>query len=153
MNKQASLNEIIMQTTIYIILVVIFFIGAFLFISSQMNGAAVWEDYYSKEISTIINAAQPGDTVKLDVYKATEIAKKNNIPSFSEIFTFDNAKNKVCVKLSLGRKTCYSFFNDVDIKDPEIKLGQFKEDGSPINILNFALTESQRQTTQEIKNE
>ncbi len=127
-----------MQNVLYIIIVIIFIVGIFLFVQNQQNGASIWEKYYAKEISKVINLAQPGDSITLDIHKATEIAQKNKLSSFSEIFQFDNSNNELCVKLSLGRKTCYSYFNNVDINNIKIELG------TPINILKFEVTEKQK---------
>ena len=132
MNKKA---EILMSHVIYTILVVLFTVGMFLVIAQQMNGAAVWEEFYAKEISRIINLAQPEDEITLHIQKATEIAKDNEVRSFSEIFQFNNLENEICVKLSQGRKTCYSYFNEVDVVEVELKLGV------PENYLIFKISE------------
>lgn len=136
MNKKAS--KILKDNLVYMILLLIFLVGMVVFVSSQMNGARVWSDYYAKETVKIINLAKPGDDITLDIHKATEIAIKNGVPTFSEIITFDNPNNEVCYKLSKGRKTCYYFFNEVDVLNPEIKIGV------PINLLEFEVAEVQR---------
>src|SRR3989344_1220414 len=132
MNKKAS--DIVMQNVLYVLIVIIFVAGIFFFVQNQQNGASIWEKYYAKEISRVINFAQSGDNITLDIHKATEIAQKNKLSSFSEIFQFDNLNNEICVKLSLGRKTCYSYFNNVDITNVQLDLGV------PINILRFEIT-------------
>jgi hypothetical protein len=142
MNKKAS--ETLMDNFVYLILLVIFISILGFYIWSQMNGASIYSDYYSKEITKIINTAKPGDTINLDVHKATEIAQKNDIPlsRSKELFTFNNPENEVCVKLSKGRKTCYHYFNDVDIINPEVKLGV------PTNKLVFEIIEVQKDEEQ-----
>lgn len=127
--------EILMSHVIYIILVVLFAAGIFYVIAQQKNGAAIWEEFYAKEISRIINLAKPGDEILLNVQKATEIARKNELRSFSELFQFNNPENEICVKLSPGRKTCYSYFNEVDVTEVELKLG------IPENYLYFKIKE------------
>ncbi|MBI2451660.1 hypothetical protein HYV50_01115 [Candidatus Pacearchaeota archaeon] len=134
-NKKAqSTSELLMDNAIYLILLVLFLSTMLFFIWDQMNGASLWAEYYSKEISKVINLAKAGDVITLDVQKATAIAKSNDIKSFSEIFVFDNINNELCVKLSIGRKTCYSYFNNVDIIEPEINYG-------PPNTLTFKIIE------------
>ena len=103
-----------MDNIIYLILLIIFFFGMMTFVYSKMNGAAVWEDYYAKEIAKVIDRAEPGAYV-LDVHKATEVAKNNNLADFNEIFSFDNLNNEICVKLSRGRASCYNYFGDVSV--------------------------------------
>jgi len=133
MNKKAQ-SDVLMNNVVYLILLAIFVVGMFAFIWQQSNGAAVWEDYYVKEIVKVIDLSKPGDQVTIDVQKATEIAKKNEV-GFSEIFKFDNANNEVCVKLSQGRATCFSYFNDEDVIFEDIELGV------PVNILKFSVKE------------
>ena len=145
MNKKAALGDIVMDNAIYLIFLVIFFVGMLYFVASYKGGAVVWEDYYAKEIVKIINFANPGDSTCLDVHKATEIAKDNNVRSFSEIFTIDNADDEVCVKLSKGRRTCFNYFNGIDIVNVDLKLaeGIDKEGEHTKNILCFDIIEIQ----------
>ena len=137
MNKKAS--QTLWENTIYIVLAVVFFSTVLYFVLNNQFGSSFYENYYSKEISRAINLAKPGDNITLDVQKATEIAQKNKLQSFSEIFSFDNTNNEICVKLSLGRKKCYSYFNNVGITNLQLKLAE------PINILSFTITEKQEQ--------
>ncbi len=122
-----------MHWIIYTLIVVAVFIMMFGFLTHQMNGAALWEEYYAREIVRVINALQPGDRVQLDVHKGTEIAQKNEIEKRSDIFQFDSLNNEVCVKLSVGRKSCYSYFNDVVIANVDIVL----DDRGERNVLVF----------------
>ena len=132
MNKK---GDVIWDNTIYLLIGIAFFAMTFYFVVSQGNGAGIWSRYYAKEVSKIINLAEPGDVIELDIHKATEIAQKNKITNFNGTFNFDNMKNELCLKLSSGRRTCYSYFNDVDIVDVKI------EQGVPINILKFRIAE------------
>jgi hypothetical protein len=113
-NKKASIGETLWDNAVYLIILVMFIIIMLGHVWLQMNGAEIWSQYYSKEISKVINLAQPNDEITLDVHKATEIAVDHNINQ-DEIFEFDNAKNEICIKLTHNRKTCYSYFNQVDI--------------------------------------
>ncbi len=137
MNKQAAENTI-SSTVIYLVIAMIFLAGMLLFIRSQANGAAIWEQYYSKEITKLINLAKPGDNISIDVQKAAQIAKSNDVQTFSEIFSFDNLQNTVCVKLSPGKKTCEAYFNDVIIISPDLEL--IPEN----NILTFTISEPKK---------
>jgi len=136
-NKKGKVGDILMDNIIYLVLLIIFFAGMMAFVYTKMNGAAVWEDFYAKEISKTIDTAQVGDVVILDVQKASEIAKSNKVADFEKIFQFDNAKNEVCVQLSTGGKNCYNYFNNVDI----VPAGEGKwiHYAEPVNRLHFAI--------------
>ena len=141
MNKKAKMSTL-MKNLIYSIVLIIFFAGMLL-VANKANGASVWEDYYAKEVAKAINAAEPGDNLMLDVQGATEIAKKNKISNFEEIFSFDNFRNEVCVKLSRGMASCYNYFNEVNvaITSPGNKWVYLAEpiDGETVNRLHFSV--------------
>ncbi len=131
-NKRGGMNKIIMDNLSYIILTIVFMGILFGFIYLQSNGAGVWQDFYSKEIVKVINLAEDGDEIWIDVHKGTKIARGNGINS-KEIFSFED--NDVCVKLGRGRATCYSYFNDLDVVGSKI------EPGVPINLLYIKVGE------------
>ncbi len=141
MNKKGT--NIILDNAIYIVLAVIFFSMTMYFLGNFKFATSFYEDYYSKEITKVINMAKPGDEVVLDVHKATEIAQKQTLGSYSEIFQFDNVNNEVCVKLSKGRKKCYSYFNDVSIVNDELRLAD------PINVLSFKVIDKEMEVGSE----
>lgn len=145
MNKKAALGDIILDNAVYLIFIVLNLVGMIYFIASYQGGASVWENYYVKEIVKIIDFAEPGDSVCLDVHKATEIAKSNNVRSFSEIFTLNNIENEFCVKLSKGRKTCFTYFNEIDITNIQLKLaeGVDRNKEHTLNILCFDFAQPQ----------
>ena len=138
MNKkgEGDFGSFLHENVIYLVLLAMFAFLIFFTINGFSNGAAVWEDYYAKELTKVIDLSHPGDEIAIDIHKATEIAKKNRVKSFSSIFNFDNLKNEVCVKLKEGRKTCYFFSKDVDVVDRDLKLGV------PGNVLNFKISEA-----------
>ncbi len=139
---ESETGGILQDPIVYLLILVFFSIGMVAYITQQQSGAAIWEDYYSKEIVKIINFADAGYSVCIDVHKATKIAKKNEVKSFSEIFRVDNVNNEVCVKLSQGRKTCYSYFNEVDAVNLDLQLGVNKnEKGEIVNVLCFDVKE------------
>lgn len=130
----------VMENIIFLVLLVGAIILVFSLIWSQMNGADFWGDYYAKEIVKIVNSAQPGDKFEIDFQKATVVAKKNGVLNQLEIFNVDNLNKEICIKLSPGIKTCYSYFNDVDVLNYKIDSGAFTE--SEKNILTFDIEES-----------
>ena len=128
-SKRGESGTILKDTTIYIILLVLFVAGMVYYVGSQRDGAAKWSDIYAKEIVNIINRAEVGDKVSLDVQRMTAISKKNDVP-FEQVFVFDNNRKEVCVK-GTTRRACYSYFSDLNVTDVNLELGV------PINILNF----------------
>lgn len=139
MNKKGKFSEVLMSNVVFIILLVVFLVGMLMFVYSKMNGDSVYEDYYAKELVKVVDLAKPGDIVALDVHKATEIAKKNNIADFKEIFSFDNNKNELCVKLSAGKASCYSYFNNVNVGDVWIEYAA-SVNGASKNLLHFKVS-------------
>lgn len=136
MNKKGSF---LYDQGIYLLLLVIFVAFLFLYIGQQREGAAVWEDYYAKELSKIINLAKPGDEVVLDVQKVTDIAAKNKV-KLENIFGFSN--NQVCVKLDLGRQSCYYYFSNLSVvknDDGWIVIG------GENNLLKFKVVEAENE--------
>lgn len=123
MEKRGTLGEILWDNAFHLLVVVIFIFGMVLFVNSWQGGGAFWERYYAVEISKMINVAQPGEEITLDVTKATEIAKSNNVADLRKIVNIDNENAEVCVHLSQGRSSCYSYFNDLLVVDEQINFG------------------------------
>ncbi len=135
-------SDILKDVIIYLILLVIFVVGMIVYLNQQQEGAVVWEEYYVKEIVKVIDFSKAGDEYFLDVHRATEIAKKNYVGSFSDIFSVDNVNNEICVKLSRGRRTCFNYFNDVDVVNMELRLaGGKNEKNEDVNILYLKIKE------------
>jgi len=122
MHKKGEVNELVSIIAYFVM---------YSHISSYKNGAAVWEDFYAKEISKILNSAKPGDQLSLDVDMAGNIARENKVFNDKEMFNFDNEKNEVCVKLNTGKKSCYSYFNNVEV------IGWRVDPGMPADILRI----------------
>jgi hypothetical protein len=139
MNKRGGISETLQNNVIYLVLAIFFFVILLVFVNSQMNGAKIWEDYYAKEITKLINTAKPGDQITVDVYRGTVAAKRNGLQlDAKELFKFDNVNKAVCAKFSSGRMTCYSYLNKVDISDQQLILGV------PGNLLYFVVKEDKR---------
>ncbi|RMD66722.1 hypothetical protein D6817_03530 [Candidatus Pacearchaeota archaeon] len=128
-------SERLNDEVVFLIIFAVFIAVMVFYVGNRANNAAFWEDFYAKELAKMINLAKPGDEFRLDVHKATEIAQKNKVKSFSEIFVFDNAKSEVCVKLSPGSAKCYSYFVKLDVVDEELELA------APKNMLKFKVIE------------
>ena len=89
---EGDFGDLLQENVIYLLLLAMFVFLVFFAVSGFRNGAATWEDYYTKELTKVIDMSQAGDEIEIDVQKATEIAKKNGVRSFSEIFNFDNLR-------------------------------------------------------------
>lgn len=107
-------TDLMMDNLIYLFIFILFFLTMFYFVNSYSNGGAFYEDFYAKEISRIINSAQPGMELKIDVTPLVVVASKNKKP-LNEIILIDNVNNKVIVSSKLNSGTSFSFFNDVDV--------------------------------------
>ena len=119
--------DIAMPELIWLIVALIFFSVFFFFIYKTVSGATIYEEVYAKKIALAIDASRPGTVVSLDVLKALEIARKNEIPEESirggMVFVLDSNLHEVRVALTtnLGVLSYYSYnyFSDYPI---EIKL-------------------------------
>ncbi|MBX4211924.1 hypothetical protein KW787_00510 [Candidatus Pacearchaeota archaeon] len=129
LNKKGSVGEIIKDNVVYLIItaLVVLMIGSYLYV--QNNGAGIWGSFYAQEIVSIVNQAQVGDSITIDVGRATRIAKRNGVP-FESIFSVIPASNELCISLSTSGKNCLSYFNNVV---PEVKLDL----GVPGNLLTI----------------
>lgn len=130
--KKKGTSDIIKDNAVYLILTMVFFSAMLFYLYTQKNGAAVWGDIYAKEIVKMINLAEPGDDIYLNVQKITSIAMRNEVP-LDKIFSFEGDKSRVCVRLSVSRKNCYNYFNNVKV-DASLELGV------PDNLLNIKVS-------------
>ena len=136
MNKRGESEFSLMYVYIpYLVILAAFMILLYFSIGHYLSGAAVSEDYYAKEIVKVINLAEPGDVIELNVHKGTEIALKNKVTAYSDLFRIDNKNKEVCVRFFEQGRTCYSFFNDVFIDNWRLELG------IPENVLYFEVKE------------
>jgi len=102
--------ELLIGNVVFIILNGLFLFILILFLLKQGNGTIVLEQAYAKEISLLVDAAQPNMQIKIDMEKGMKIAEDNRI-DFREIVKVTG--NIVEVKLDPKSGYVYSFFNDV----------------------------------------
>ena len=126
-------GELLVGTTVFVIVVVLFAVGMLAAVWKYSHGAAFWESFYAKEIARVVNSAEQGDEVVLDVHTATEIAQKNGVKggALRSILRFDGARREIVVSLRATGATRFSYFNDVVIVEPRIE----EERGR--NVLKF----------------
>ena len=123
MNRKGTFNNQLTWNIAYLILFILFFSGMLFFVLRYQNGAAIWEEFYAVEIAKIIDTAEPGQEVYLDVSEGTNIALKSGMlrEDLNEIIKIDNINNKVIVKLHPNFGTVYRYFSDVDVIDWKIE--------------------------------
>ena len=115
MEKRGKKGNILTENIIFIVLNLAFITIFLLFLFSKTSGTAVLEEKYAKQIALMIDAAEPGMIIHLNMEDTIEKAVENKInPSNSVSIT----GNVVTIKLSekgSNPKSSYSFFNDVEV--------------------------------------
>jgi len=111
MNKKADF--IVLETTIFIVLNLMFFVIIFIFIRSSSNNDLIYEQTYAKQLALFIDNAKPGMEFSLDVSRIYEIAKNNHFTG--NVITIDNINKKVKINLVDGRGYSYSYFTNSSI--------------------------------------
>jgi len=107
-NKKGS--EILTETTIFVILNIVFFVMLIGFIYLQSSPKALEQQETAKQIALLIDAARPGTEITLDVSETMKRAEGVEKP-----IVIDNENNLVKVSLSLDSFYEYGFFNDVNV--------------------------------------
>lgn len=138
--QQWRKGELLVGTTVYVILMVLFAIGLLAAIWKYSHDAAYFESFYAKEIARVVNSAEHGDEIVLDVHRATEIAQKNGVEgaALRHVIRFDGARQEVVVGLRKTGETRFSYFNEVVIADAQIE----EERGK--NVLRFRVERAKR---------
>ncbi len=106
-------GNILTEDIIFIVLNLIFFVIIILFISSKMSTAAILEEKYSKQIALLIDSAEPGMRIEIDMSEGIE--KLENNWDKDKIVNLN--ENIVTIKLKEEGGYSYSFFNNVEISD------------------------------------
>ena len=115
MRKTGKRGNILTENIIFIVLNLAFIAILLLFLFSRTESESVLEEKYAKQIALLIDAAEPGMRIHLEMEDAIEKAAKNEVNP-SEIVTING--NVVTIKLSEkgnNPKSSYSFFNDVGV--------------------------------------
>lgn len=104
--------NLVYGTVIFIILNLMFFIAMFLVVSRIENEAALYEQAYAKEIALLIDSAEPGTFISLNVDDFNEFIEKKLV-SEGQIVLIN--RNKVNIKLSNGAGYSFIYFSDYDV--------------------------------------
>lgn len=97
---------------IYILISLVFFIGILFYLNFSSSGSIVYEQFYAKKISLLIDNSLAPSRIIIDFKKGLEIAEENKI-SKQEII--DIKDNKVIVSLSKNKGYLFNHFSDFDI--------------------------------------
>jgi hypothetical protein len=136
-------GRVIINSVMHIVYALIFLSILLLFVYGYKDGAAFWEDFYAKEIAYLINKAEPGTDVNLDVTRISEIALDNG-KEIGKIVSINNVKNTVTVSLRNAKGTSFRYFNDVDIIVPDGGLIEHSSRAADQNSLVFRVVKTQR---------
>ena len=104
--------NLVYGTVIFIILNLMFFIAMFLVVSRIENEAALYEQAYAKEIALLIDSAEHGTFISLNVDDFNEFIEKKLV-SEGQIVLIN--RNKVNIKLSNGAGYSFIYFSDYDV--------------------------------------
>lgn len=102
-----------MENLVYILFAVVFLMMMFLGVVRAGSSSILYEQIYAKQIALVIDKAEPGIEVKLDIYDLYDSARKNKFSG--EVVKIDNGENKVSVKVVDGKGYDFYYFNDINI--------------------------------------
>jgi len=108
MKKRDKKATLLAENIIFIVLNLLFLTILILFIHNQVSNTAMIEETYAKQIALIVDAAQPGMKIYLDMEQAFDNAEGD----FPQVIITNNL---VTVKLESGKGHTYSFFNNVKV--------------------------------------
>ena len=115
MKKIGKRGDILTKNVIFIVLNLVYLSILIIFLFSKIEDSGVLEEKYSKQIALMIDAAEPGMIIHLNMEDAIEKAVKNG-KNPANIISINN--NIVTVSLSgkgTSPESSYSFFNDVEV--------------------------------------
>ncbi len=110
-NKKAE--EILLPIIIRVIIFIVFFGLLLIFVYKSSTGAVIYEQAYAKQISLMIDRAEPASQITIDFEKGIKIAKENKITSKESLVTVKD--NVVFVKLSNNGGYSFRYFSDYDV--------------------------------------
>jgi len=105
-------GNILTENIIFIILNLIFLSILIIFLFSKTGTAALLEEKYAKQIALILDSAEPGMIISLNMGDAIKIANKENRDLNNIVSVQDNI---VKVQLDEKGEYSYSFFNNIDV--------------------------------------
>lgn len=113
--KRGETNDLIENTVIYWVLLLLFTATMITFIVRHQGGVDKWEEYYAFVIAETIDRAQPGDVISLDVSAPVQIGVRNKVVSASEMFVLNRGNHEVGVRLRSENTYWYSYVTNKTI--------------------------------------
>jgi len=107
-NKKAN---VLTENVVFVIFTILFIAILFAFVARASSGVVRIEEAQAKKIALIIDGAEPGTNIVLNVQDV--LKKKRNIDN-NKVFSV--VGNRILVKLDSNSGYVYSFFNEVDVK-------------------------------------
>ena len=102
--------EIGMDNLVFLLLVIVFVSGMLLTVNRNGSQVTLFEQIYAKQIALIIDKAESGMEIEVDMFDVYRIAKENKLGG--NPVSIDNDLGKVNVKLVKGNGYDYYYFND-----------------------------------------
>ncbi|MEN9626205.1 MAG: hypothetical protein RL557_533 [archaeon] len=99
---------------VFMILVVIFLVFGVLLIVRYESYTAFYEQVYAKQLALVIDKAEPGMTMEIDITPLMNSATKNRFSG--TVVNIDNNEHTVSVYLVEGTGYSHQYFNDVAIE-------------------------------------
>ncbi len=108
--RKGNRGQILAENTIFISLNLIFLTILVLFVVSRTGTDASVEEKYAKQIALMIDAAESGMVIRLNM---EDLIKRGGENNWNKIVSIKG--NNVTVKLREKGGFTYSFFNDVEV--------------------------------------
>jgi hypothetical protein len=115
MNKRGQ--DLVLPIVIFLILNIAFFTLMLVFVQRVSSNAIVYEEIYAKKIGLILNRAEPGMSLQIDVTPIIKIALKNGIQTkdMQEVIKIDTEKGIVTVMARKEGGFSYPYFSKIKL--------------------------------------
>ena len=107
MNKKAEEN-VLQRHISAIIILILFTIGTFTFMTLQANGAVIKEKIAVRQIALLINSMQPGTKIVIDMAKLKDEAMSYDYAG--KILEINPEKNQIKIQLGKGKGQIYPYY-------------------------------------------
>jgi hypothetical protein len=114
MDKNKKADQIVLETTIFIVLNIFFFVIIMIFVWRSAQGAVIYEQIYAKQVALTLDNAKPGMTFFIDMKKGIEIAEDKYHRKREDIVKINQDKNIVIVALTNTGAYSFEYFSDYD---------------------------------------
>jgi len=118
LGKKGDSEEIAWPQVIFTILVLAFTVVFFIFAKNILSGAMIQEEIQAKKIALLLDSAEPGTVIQLDITELNKIAVKSGEKetSFADIVKLDGTNHTVTVSLRKGDSSyTHKYFSDYEV--------------------------------------